>query len=190
MDVATQLRSKALLQIKNRVAATLVASRLDEQAALQLSCVCALRDVHEALGFIFSRQVARQAETSKTVLAITNEEWKHVFGADAPSLRESCASLVFGDEFAQNRELVKVALRCTLGESAQSKNWSRATSQALVFLGLHMECTGSKLDAVLGGVVHADRRRVEELQARYDDEGTDVLVLSRLLISVCGSICV
>jgi hypothetical protein len=53
-----------------------------------------------------------------------------------------------------------------------------------------MECTGSKLDAVLGGVVHADRRRVEELQARYDDEGIDVLVLSRLLISVCGSVCV
>ena len=66
--------------------------------------------------------------------------------------------------------------------------WARPWCQALCYVGVHFEDPHQSIAAVIGQVVKADLRRLEELHARIDDDGYATMLMSKVVIALAASI--
>ena len=111
------------------------------------------------------------------------------FGGTAGPLRDTGLSdIVMSREFQPCSAAIGTAMRTTVGEEQQSRAWARPWCQALCYVGVHLEDPHQSIAAVLGQVVKADLRRLEELHSRIDDEGYATMLMSKVVIALATSI--
>lgn len=176
-------RAAVFAPLRERVAAV-VTQKLDDAGALQLALACALRDPEAVVGFMFSSLVARQVRGSAHKLALTRDEWDALFGGAATPLRDGGLNVVQSPEFRTPLHQMAQALRCTISETKQASVWARPWSQALAHVAVHLREPDVALESVLGAVVRADSRRLEELHASIDDDGYDTILMSSVLVAL------
>ena len=179
---SSKRRAEALVGIRER-ATTVMCARVDDRMALQVVTACAMREPNELIGFLLPQHQAKRVMTYKTELALTTAEWTAIFGKEAPPLREGSVSTVVKSEdfrFALTR--MSAALRCTVGEAEQSRAYARGWTQALCYIGMHLEDPDSAMEASLGTIVRADARRLEDLRAQIDDDGIDTMLMVKMLL--------
>ena len=184
----SQLRTAAYAMIKERVSKT-VAQRLDDKQILQLAIACGMRDAEDVLGLLFSPRVAKAALKHQSVVALTPDEWRTLFGYEINPLRDGgITPAVQSTEFQEPIKAIGAALRCTIAEKEQGLRWQRAWNQALCYLASHLHEPNGALEAVLGTVVRSDMRRLEEMHCGIDDDGCDTMLMTKVIIALTQSV--
>lgn len=180
-------RAAVLAPLRDRVA-SVVSQKLDDAGALQLALACALRESGDVIGFMFSSLVARQVRGSANKLALTRDEWQTLFGGAATPLRDGGLRVVQSAEFRTPLRQMATALRCTIAEQRQATVWARPWGQALAHVAVHLGEPDVALESVLGVVVKADTRRLEELYNEIDDNGCDEMLMASVIIALSACV--
>lgn len=186
---AAAARQRAVTKIRNRVAAV-AGSWLSASACVQIAIACATRDPKELLDVLFSSQVARAVSDPPVakLIAITEREWKSLFGATGHATRSGpLEQLVLQPSFRSTAERLGVSLRCTICESSQSKLWARLWTRTACFVALHMNECEDLIGTSIGGVVRADSRRLEDMRAELEDNGFDSLLVSHAIVALADT---
>lgn len=184
----SQRRAETLAPIRTRVHSVL-SSRCDDQTALIIALVSAMREGEDVVHFMFPRHMAIPAHTHRVALAITEEEWEVVFGRESTPLKEvDVNTIVASTECTRSMTLVNEALRCTISEQEQSRLWARPWTRALCLLAMHMENPHGVIELALGNIVRADHRRLEELRESLDDNGIETMLMSKLIMALVNSV--
>lgn len=181
-------RAEAFTPIRERIASA-VPHRLDDKEMMQLAIACAMRESDDLLGFLFPAHVARAASRKAADAALTAGEWQTFFGHESVPLRDGgITTAVQTTDFQSLSTLMAATMRCTVAEQQQGARWKRAWSQALCYVASHLEEPNDALESVIGTIVRADYRRLEELHAAIDDDGSDTMLMARVVIAMCESV--
>lgn len=185
---ASQRRTEVLGPMRERMCKA-VCARLDDKQAVQMALACAMREPEDLIGFLFSSNVAKLATKARDALAITPEEWEVIFGRDALPLRDAGVSkITTGAEFKSELASMSSALKCTVAEKEQSGQYARPWTQAVCYVGLHLEDADTAVEASLGTIVRADTRRLEDLRVSIDDTGVDTMLMAKIVMALSESI--
>ena len=157
--------------------------------ALQLALATSIREPDELLGYLFSSSTTRRPLPLEK-LRVTLSEFSALFGCTARPVRDGGVdATVSKAEFALTRDALSKALKCSIAEREAAAAWNRAQGKAASYVALHMHDSEQALRIALGGLVHADRRRLEELTAALDDPGeVDVMLLGRVIVALSLSV--
>lgn len=184
----SQRRTEVLTPLKARVCKA-AGSRLDDKLALQLAIACAMRESDDLIDFIAPRHVATAVRAQAAELAVTSEEWAGVFGRQLMPLRDGgVTAVVQSAEFQPEIAAIGDAIRCTVAEAEQSAQYKRAWTRALCYVGVHLNESDHALETTLGNLVRADGRRMEELREKIDDEGVDIMLMTKVLKALSESV--
>lgn len=185
---AATARQCAVAAIRARSTAV-VGSWLKDSDCLQLALAATMRSAPDIMEFMFNRVVAKTALASAKAIAVTDEEWAALFGSIARPTRGLLMEKTTEEgTFVEYIARLQNALRCTIGERAQSAVWSRSWSKAACLLAMHVELHEEYLSICLGNVVRGDSRRLEDLRAELDDDGTEVMLVSQVIQSLSESV--
>ena len=185
---AAAARAEIIVRIRDRVNAQ-VAGRMSERDALQVSIAAAMRDNEEVLGFLLPHHLIKGAIQSSYKYKILPDEWSVLFGNGAQAIRDGgVQSVVISQEFRPHLLKLTDALRTTITEKDQAVVWSRSWTKLLAYLSMHMDEANDALVGVLGTVIKADERRIEEFHNQVDDDGPEVLLVAKVIIAVSSCV--
>ena len=129
--------------------------------------------------------------SNQSYLAITESEWKVLFGSDSThtksndDLKHIFDTPIFHDYMGE----IASALRCTILEPSQSKLWAKNWTKVILYVAIHMTKDESMIGSTLGNMVSADSRRLEDMRAELDDDdGTEIMLFSRALAAISESV--
>ncbi len=184
-------RGKAIAGIRSRTTQT-VASWLGDDECVKIALASSLRAPAEVLEFMLSRQAAKKAVARCASLALTPDEFQALFAATAGTLpvlaNRNSSTIASNGTFQQHVQKTTAALRCSLLETQQRAAWTRGLSQASCVLALHMHDYEDRLADVLGGVVRADSRRLEDLATEIDESSVQTAMLSATISALSASV--
>ena len=183
----SQQRAATVLAIRERMQTHGV--KVTEQEAVQVALAAGTRCAEDLLGFLFNKLLARKAAALGGTGAITNDEFGQLFGSRArPTCDGGLSSVVDSAEFATFDKRLRSSLRCSLIEKEPSAVWVRAHGRAASYYSLHALDVERSIKLSLGGLVHADVRRLEELSNDIDSDGPEVMLLSKCIIALARSV--
>lgn len=185
----SSVRSGVVAELRNRVVSNL--SNTIEDRDCVAVCIAASfpRDRDELFGVLLNNNISRLALKCTEQLAIRDEEWRLLLGKDAVLNGESHAALVTHNEsFSRHETAISTALRCSLTEQASKHAWKRASSRLSCFVALYTDSSEEFISHVLGGLVRADTRRLEDVRSSLEDEATDHLLLCQAVVALSNSV--
>ena len=83
---------------------------------------------------------------------------------------------------------IENALRCSLVEMSAQRAWKRPISKISCFVALHTESAEELIGCVLGGLVKADVRRLDDVRSEVEDATTDCMLLTRSVLALASSV--
>ena len=163
--------------------------RLDNCKILQMAIACSFRDPEDLLGMLFPAHLAKQVMLKKNTVALRPDEWAAFFGSASGSVRnEGLSAIVRSADFQTHVSALSAALRTTVAEQQQARMWARSWCQAACHVGLHFEDPQQAIGNIVGQIVKADFRRLDDLQARIDDRGYETILLCKLVTALVAEI--
>ena len=184
---------EALQAVRERTQ-DLVAVRLPDASALALALACGSAEAEDLVGYGFDGTVRRDALASLPKLALSDDEFSAIFGTrdparPAPYATMPCRRLkaLSEDEDAHKlRFRQEVSLTCTLQEPAQRGAWDRLPGVRLAAFAALIRASDAEacVNNVVGGLVAADARRVDDHKADVEDAGLDIVFVSELLTAL------
>jgi len=180
-----QSRINVVSQIKWRVTGC-VSSSINDLDCIALALAASFpHDQDEIFGVLLSNSVCNTALENANRLAITQAEWDVLFGKEGSFVSEEHAKLVVLDkDFEPYSVSIEAALRCSLTEQVAKKQWQRYTSRLSCYAALHTDVAEEWIGSVLGGIVKADTRRLDDVRSSIEDTDTDCMLLSRAVIAL------
>ena len=179
-------RTDTVASVRARVTGA-TTTKLTDAEAIAIAFAASTRYADEIIGFLLPTHLHREATRQRDTLQLTNEEFALLFGASATSaLRfvDGAARVAVTPHFTSLRKRAETSLRQTLAEPSQIILWSRPQVQLLAALCFHLHETHDMLATVLGGMIQADGRRVEELVGELEDDEPDIMAISAALIAI------
>lgn len=179
-----------------RQIASAVAKRAQDNTLGTLSSVEALaaslaattaRDVESMAGMLQSSYAARLVTKNATRIAMSLEEWVSLFTGESFRQHRDVDSVCADSGFEETVTKIEKALKCSLDETRATEAWKRKSTRVAVFFALHMEDVESAVSASLGGLVKSDLRRLEDLRNEVEDEGSNELLLSTVILALARS---
>ena len=183
-------RSFVISQLKKRILDN-ISKNIDDRDCVALCISAALpRDRDEIFGFLLSGNLSRIAMKCANDLSIKEDEWAALFGRDACLTTESHASGLLKEEpgFADYLDAISGALRCSLTEPISHASWQKATSRLSCFIALHTDSSEEFVSHVLGGLVRADTRRLDDVRCSVEDNESDHMLLCKGVLALASSI--
>lgn len=175
-------RHRALGSIRTRVLATGTGSWFKDAEHIQLAIATASRAPEEVVAVLFGPAVQLAVRGRAQNVAITDQEWKALFGVDVRPWRESnVAAVASKTPCVATLQRLNHALRCTIGEASEGKAWQNSWTRLAVYMALHMKDTEGLIASTLGNFVGGDSRRLEELAVETEEDGIDALMLSDVI---------
>jgi len=147
------------------------------------------RDRDDVFGVILNNNLCKAVASCADSLAVLPEEWAALFGKDSTFTKEAPLSKIMTDDkFKTVIGSVSDALRCSLTEAGANAAWQRAHSRLSCYLALHTDYTEELVSHVLGGLVRADTRRLDDVRSTVEDEATDCMLLSMSVIALANCV--
>lgn len=183
MQVAAA-RAEIIVAVRDRVNKH-VSGRLNDREALQIAIAASLRDPEDVVGFLLPSQAAKMAHNAIERFKVTAVEWTALFGNGTQAVRDGgIANVVGSTEFAPQLKRLQNALKMTIAEKDQLAVWERSWSKVLLYVAMHLEVADEALLGILGTVIKADNRRIEELHQTIDDDGPEVMLISKCIVAL------
>jgi len=177
-------RAAIIVAVRERVNST-VAGRLNDREAIQVALAAALRDPEDVIGFLLPGHLARLANNSRDKFKMDHLEWNALFGNGAQAVRDGgMARIVASAEFEPQLARLSNTLKMTIGEKDQAVVWARTWSKVLCYVAMHLDVADEALLGVLGTIIKADNRRIEELHNSIDDDEAEVLLISKCIVAL------
>lgn len=181
-------RGAAVAAIRARVTQN-VGGWLTDRACLQVAIAAALRSPTDLLEFLLKPADAKRAVYTRTAIAIKSDEFRSLFGTGAAPTRTNALKDTMEDAtFVQHVNRVGAAMRCSLGETNQSKIWTSGWSRAVLVVAMHMNDYELRLVDALGSVVRGDARRIEDVASEIDDGELSIIMLSQAITALAHSV--
>ena len=175
-----------------------IAVKLNDASGLMVSVASGSVEAKELLEFALDGTVRMEAIEARGELALSGSEFSSLFGAkedgSASSLCAFASKKVAEIDASPSgrcaRKDIEDALVCTLNESAPAAIWAKYPGVRLAaVVALHRQDDATEaLAAVLGGVVSADRRRVEDLKIAIEDNGVDIIFACEAIQALAESV--
>ena len=185
--------SEPLGEIRKRAQQS-VSIRLLDADAIATSIYTSLIEAPALLEYACEGQVRLETTQHAAFLAMNTFEYCSIFGAATVGRCGHTSSKLAATcqlpEARQLLQLVEKSLQTTLNEALQGTLWKRSLpTRVAALLSLcrptdAIEC----LDAVVGGVVTADSRSIDDLKTRLEDEGLDILLVTELVHGLVASV--
>ena len=184
-----QLRQEAVGKIRQRVAES-VGNWVSDIESLQLSIACACREPLELVGVLFPRAIAVSITSSIALLAITEDEWKTLFGCATQHVRTKDVTEVAATAmFQKEMQKLEQNMPCTLAEVRPQETWSRPVSRVAAYLAMHTSFYEEALTTVLGASVRPDARRLDDLRVDMEQRGCETLELAQMITALSVAAC-
>ena len=182
-------RQSAVQSVRARVAPVL-GHWLNDTECVRVAIACACKDPEQVLGVLLNREKAAVVSGHIQAFAIQEAEWTALFGTESRHAHvQSATSYVQWSEFAPCVADMENALRSTLAESAPKAAWTRAVTKLATFVAMQFANHEDAVAAVLGCVVKADTRRVDELRSVMEDKGQDTLAIMEMISALGEAAC-
>lgn len=179
-------RVSTIASVRERVTAAL-STKLSDAEVVAVALASLTRRVEDVLGFLLPNHLTKLAIVQRESLKLTNDEFERLFNPVITAALHDVSSakaVAVSPNFSKLRDRVALALRQTLSENGQIGLWARPHVQLLGVLCFHLHDAHEAMATVLGVIVHADKRRVEELVSELEDEEGDVMALATVLLAV------
>ncbi len=179
------MRKSVLESIQNRTCDALSA-RLTMQEALAVSIAAAVpRERGDIFGMLLDFSKWEVAVKHADTIAPTDSEWDVLFGQTLCEINQSAIESVAKEtQFESCTQSIENALRCTLMEKKARDSWSNIAVKASCYVALHSEDAEARMASCMGGIVRADSRRLDDIRCMVEDEGGDILVLTKVAIAL------
>lgn len=185
---ASVARGTAVAAVRSRVTQN-VGGWLTDVECVQVALATSLRSPSDLLEFILKPADARRAFAARTAIALKGDEFRSLFGTGASPTRTKDLKETMEDAtFQSHVKRAGAAMRCSLGETNQSRIWTSSWSKAVLVVAMHMNEYDARLADVLGTVVRGDARRIEDVASEIDDEGISTVMLSQAVSSLAHSV--
>jgi len=183
-------RSAIVAEMKRRVGAH-ISNTIEEKDCVAVCLAASLqRDREELFGVLLNNNLSRVAMKCADSLSIKESEWSKLFGKSATFTNESkVATLTKDTAFAPHAEALESALRCSLLEPASKMAWKSAVARVSSYVALYTESSEELISHVLGGLVRADMRRLDDVRSNVEDTPTDHMLLCQALLALSHSVC-
>lgn len=168
----------------------LISVNLSESDCVALCIGCMMpNDRGSVAGFLCSHRQLGLVEKHADQLALTKNEFCDLFGKDSHCLNSDLARRVCESKSAcENAQSVEHALQCSLVEPGARAAWARHVSKLACIVALHTEEAEEMIGAVLGGMVRADLRRLEDLRCDIEDGDTDTMLLFETVTALASAV--
>lgn len=176
-----------------------VSVALSDRDALTIALMCGTTEARGLLEYAQEGTVKHDSLTSMPRLALSDDAFVALFGTFDPlaasrlqrgATQKPLMDFERLDETRRMRARLEAALVTTLAESAQLAAWKaspriRVAAQiALCREGDPIRC----LDAVVGGMVLADQRRVDDLKTAVEEDSIDLMIMSQAIVALAGTV--
>lgn len=185
--------SEVVTKVRQRTKGS-VSIRLQDVDALFVSIAAGSIEGAEILDFAYEGTVRSECTSAISVLAMQTEEFAILFGAQSPlrhvppnrQLVEVCET----NEAKKILTSIENALSTTLSETAQRTVWQKSVlTRVACYLALCRPADGMEcLAFVLGGLVHADNRQIDDLKTTIEDGGIDVMFFAEAIRGVVACV--
>lgn len=190
--------SQVMTLVRERTRAH-VSVALTDHDALVIALACGMEESRALLEYAQSRTVRTDALAHTERLALSDDEFCALFGTPDPSSPQARhpgnapQRLVEYEglpEAATMRGRLETALGTTLGEGAQRGAWTANPAIRVAAQVALCRATDARacLASVLGGMVRADERRVEDLKTSVEDAGLDIMVTAQAIAALAASV--
>lgn len=181
-----------------------VSVALHDVDALTIAITCGSVEARALLEYAQEGTVRSDALGAMDRLALSDAEFEALFGTADPAQQQHhqqrarlagarAERLVAYEALSEARAMrarMEAALSTTLGETAQRAAWHG--SPALRVAAEVALCRASDasrcLAAVVGGMVRADERRVDDLKTGVEDAGLDIMVVAQAIAALAASV--
>lgn len=178
--------SKKLVERANKLAS----SNLSDLDSVALCLACLLpKDRNEIAGFMFSSQHTRSIKAHAEEIAISNGEFCDLFG--------KCSHLLSSDQIhavVETREAsailkeLEICLQCSLIEKTAKAAWARESTKLACIIGMHTDDAEEIISSLLGGLVRADLRRLDDMRCNIEDSDSDTLMLVKAVTALATTV--
>ena len=183
-------KHKVVREVHARVCGGIGATVSDAEAVTVSLASSVVRDCEELLGVLLNGIHAKRALAAVERITIQDSEWETLFGKDCvPSNDGGMAEIAACSEFSKLSDALEAAVRCSLVEQQSRNAWSRPIARLGCYVALHTEAAEDRVSRCLGGLVRADSRRLDDVRSGIEDEGTNHMLLSRILIAMGKAVC-
>ena len=190
--------SQVLSQVRERTRAH-VSVALTDHDALVVAITCGMEEAHALLEYSQSRGVRADTLAHASRLRLSDDEFCALFGTPDPSSAQArhpgnapqrLVEYESLPEAAAMRARLEAALGTTLGEGAQRGAWAANPAIRVAAQVALCRSTDARacLASVLGGMVRADERRVEDLKTSVEDAGLDIMVTAQAIAALAASV--
>lgn len=182
-------RAAVVAELRARVTKKLSSAVEDRDCVALCIAACLPRDREELFGVLLNNNLCKTATGCADELAVTDAEWKALFGRESRTATEAHAAAVLREKgFGSHAVAISSALRCSLTEPEYAASWQRATSKVSCYVALYTDSSEEFIAHVLGGLVRADTRRLDEVRCTAEDEETDQLLLCKGVLALALSV--
>ena len=175
-----------------------VSVALPDLDAMTIAISAGMVEAAALLEYSQERTVRSDATAAVAKLALTDAEFITLFGTPdptAPRVRSSfgekrLAAYEATPEAKELQRRLESALATTLLEDAQRTAWrTSAVIRVGAQVGLCRATDAARcLDAVVGGMVLADERRVDDLKNDVEEAGLDIMVIAEAVSALAASV--
>jgi len=168
---------------------------LSMEGAIETALCCGTSDARELVEYSHDRAVRASIVANAPGLAMSLAEFRILFGAETkPRHAKPAAAALLAYEESEEatglRKQLEMALTQTLAEEAQFARWQSARTRVAAGVAMHRKDDYQEaLEAVLGEVVRADLRRLDDLRDTVvEEQGVDIMLVSRAIsaLSQCA----
>lgn len=182
-------RIAVVAELRNRVEKNLSTTLVDTDCVSVCIAAAFPRDRDEILGFLLNSALSKRASNSADALALQEGEWAALFGKGSVLLRESTLlSMTNEPEFKEHAASLSDALRCSLTESVSKAAWQKASCKLSCYVSLYTDSSEEWVSHVIGGLVKADTRRLDDVRCGIEDSETDHMLLSRAVNALASCV--
>ena len=185
----TTQRQTVVASIVDRVRGA-ASANVSDCDCLAASIACALpRDRDAVVGLILNGRCYKRAIGSADAVALKLDEWELLFGKDAVATKDCGISVMANSKpFLPHSAAIASALRCSLSEPVAADSWQKSMNKVSCYVSLYSDSCETWMNSVLGGLIRADARRLDDVRSSAEDNDTDHLMLSQCVLALAGSV--
>lgn len=144
---------------------------------MTMSILAGCNEAEEALEFVCSRSAYKELKSQIDDLSLRSEEWSALFSDRCVS--SGCVHVASSEVFRAISKRIEAGMPCTLMELDQSHRWGHPLVRVAVYIALHSKRDAEeRVSAVVGPVVRTDVRKLEDLRSSFENEGSDIIMLT------------
>ena len=181
---SSRSRSRMTSEVTNQIRARLgLTRRPSDQTSLELGLACSLTKKDELVEFMLTKDASREARASSGT--VSPSEWTALFLGARHTNVQQAAKVAALPAFLEFVPKMEACLQHTLKESEQSRNWKQPVVKLLVFLALNAKHGAEeKVSCVIGHLVRADARRLEDVRTEWEEDGPNAMLLAQSIEAV------